>query len=89
MKKTLIVAAAVAGSLSLAACGRTPGERTVSGAALGAARGATIGTVTTGRAGGVLVSAAVGGVGGAIVDRFTCRVRYTRSGRRYCARPRY
>jgi osmotically inducible lipoprotein OsmB len=81
MKKTLIVAAAVAVSLSLAACGRTPGERTVSGAAVGAA--------TTGRAGGALVGAAVGGVGGAIVGRSTCRVRYTRSGRSYCARPRY
>jgi osmotically inducible lipoprotein OsmB len=89
MKKTLIVAAAVAGSLSLAACGRTPGERTVSGAAIGAATGAAVGAAATGRAGGALVGAAVGGVGGAIAGRSTCRVRYTRSGRRYCARPRY
>ncbi|MGE3245588.1 MAG: glycine zipper domain-containing protein [Beijerinckiaceae bacterium] len=89
MKKSLLVAGALAASLSLAACGRTPGERTASGAVIGAATGAAVGAATTGRAGGALVGAAVGGVGGAVIGRSSCRVRYTRSGRRYCARPRY
>lgn len=88
MKRSIIIAGTLSAAIALAACGRTPGERTVSGAAIGAATGAAIGAATTGRAGGALVGAAVGGVGGAIVGRSTCRVRYTRSGHRYCARPR-
>lgn len=86
MKQSLIIAGTLTISLAVAACGRTPFERTASGAAIGAASGAAVGAATTGTTGGALVGAAVGGVGGALVGRSTCRVRYTRSGRRYCAR---
>ncbi len=86
MKNSIVITATLLTALALGACGRTPGERTASGAVIGAATGAAVGAATTGRPGGALVGAAIGGVGGAVVGRSTCRVRYTRSGRRYCAR---
>lgn len=86
MKVNFAVSAVVVMALALGACGRTPLERTASGAVIGASAGAVVGGVSSGNAGGALVGAAVGGVGGAVVGRSTCRVRYTRSGRRYCAR---
>ena len=86
MNKFYAISVILACAVALTACGRTPGERTGSGALIGGATGAALGAAVTGRAGGALAGAAIGGIGGAIVGRSTCRVRYTRSGRRYCAR---
>lgn len=52
----------------LAACGTTPGDRAISGGALGAASGAVIGAV----AGGPILGAAlIGGAAGAAVGAFS------------------
>jgi osmotically inducible lipoprotein OsmB len=54
-------------SLSLAACGRTPGGRAVSGGLLGAGAGAGVSAVTGGNVGtGALVGGGIGAVGGAV-----------------------
>src|SRR5262245_55804727 len=65
MKFKLLAVAAIA-SLA-AACGTTPGERALSGGALGAAAGAVIGNNTTGHpATGAVIGGAIGaGVGAA------------------------
>ena len=53
-------------SLSLAACGRTPGGRAVSGGLLGAGAGAGVSAATGGNIGtGALIGGGVGAVGGA------------------------
>lgn len=52
--------------LGLAACGRTPGTRAVTGGLLGAGTGAAVGGLTGVGAGtGALVGGGVGAVGGA------------------------
>ncbi len=54
--------------LSLAACGRDPGTRALTGGAIGAGSGAVIGSVTPiGPIGG----AVIGGVGGAVIGAAT------------------
>ena len=59
---------AVVALLSLAACGRDPGTRALTGGAIGAGSGAVIGSVTPiGPIGG----AVIGGVGGAVVGAAT------------------
>lgn len=53
--------------LSLAACGRDPGTRAVTGGLLGAGTGAAVGAATGGNAGtGALIGGGVGAVGGAV-----------------------
>ena len=53
-------------SVSLAACGRTPGGRAVSGGLLGAGAGAGVSAATGGNIGtGALIGGGVGAVGGA------------------------
>lgn len=54
-------------SLLLAACGETPGQRAVTGGAMGAAGGAALGAATGNTVGG----AVVGGLGGAAVGAAT------------------
>ena len=59
----------IAGALavSLSACGRTPGERAVSGGLIGAGGGALIGAATGGSPlTGALIGGGVGAIGGAI-----------------------
>ena len=53
--------------LGVAACGDTPGQRAVTGGAIGAAGGAAIGAA----AGNPLAGAVVGGLGGAAVGAAT------------------
>ncbi len=61
-------------SLGLAACGRTPGGRAVSGGLLGAGAGAGVSAITGGNVGtGALVGGGVGAAGGAL--RRTARAR--------------
>ena len=54
-------------SLLLSACGETPGQRAVTGGAMGAAGGAAVGAATGNTVGG----AVVGGLGGAAVGAAT------------------
>lgn len=55
-------------ALTLAGCGTTTGDRTVSGAGLGAAGGAVIGAMTGSWATGAVIGAVGGGVLGAATD---------------------
>jgi len=64
-------AAALAGTLFLAGCGTTPGDRAVSGAGIGAAGGAIIGAMTGTPATGAAIGAGVGAVVGAATDPCT------------------
>lgn len=71
MKK---VGAIVAVALSLAACtgtGSQQGDRALTGAAIGAAGGALIGGLATGRAGGAVAGGIIGAAGGAIIGGAT------------------
>jgi hypothetical protein len=62
------VVLAVAAMLALAACGRDPGTRALTGGAIGAGAGAVVGSATgIGPIGG----AVVGGVGGAAIGAAT------------------
>ena len=62
------VVLAVAALLALAACGRDPGTRALTGGAIGAGAGAVVGSATgVGPIGG----AVVGGVGGAAIGAAT------------------
>ena len=54
-------------AFGLAACGRTPGGRAVSGGLLGAGAGAGVGAATGGNVGtGALIGGGVGAAGGAL-----------------------
>jgi hypothetical protein len=54
-------------TLGLAACGNTPGERALTGGALGAGAGAAIGGLSGGHAGtGALIGGGAGALGGAL-----------------------
>ena len=79
-----------AGLLMLAACGTTPGERALTGGALGAAGGAAIGAAAGGNAGtGALIGGAAGAIGGAATTPQSrryydgCDPRYYDCGSRY------
>jgi osmotically inducible lipoprotein OsmB len=65
MARTGLVVMLMIGSLSLAACGVTPGCRAVSTGALGAATGAAIGAIAGGPALGAAIGGATGAIGGA------------------------
>lgn len=65
MKKILIIGAC----LVLTGCGYNPGERAVSGGAIGAGTGAIIGAGTGGSAAtGALIGGAIGAIGGAVTN---------------------
>lgn len=56
-------------ALGLAGCGYTPGQRALSGGAIGAGAGAVIGAATGGSAAtGALIGGAVGAIGGAVTN---------------------
>jgi osmotically inducible lipoprotein OsmB len=56
-------------TLALAACGRTPGDRALSGGLLGAGAGAAVSAVTGGGlATGAVIGGALGAVGGAVTS---------------------
>ena len=67
MRASLTAALLVLASLSLAACGETPGCRAATGGALGAAGGAVLGAI----GGNALLGAAAGGVAGAAAGGLT------------------
>lgn len=68
MSRTVFLAIiASALSLQTAACGNTPGQRAVTGGAIGAASGAVVGSTVGAPVGG----AVVGGLGGAAVGAAT------------------
>ncbi|HSM97070.1 MAG TPA: YMGG-like glycine zipper-containing protein [Rhizomicrobium sp.] len=67
MHSRTALAFALTTSLSLAACGTTPGDRAVSGGLLGAGTGAVIGSL----AGHVGQGALIGGLGGALLGAVT------------------
>lgn len=55
--------------LTLAACGRSTGDRAISGGLLGAGAGAAVGAITGGSVGtGALVGGALGAAGGAVTS---------------------
>jgi osmotically inducible lipoprotein OsmB len=66
--QTFRVAATIVLAFSLAACGRTPGTRAVTGGLLGAGGGAAVGSATGMGAG---TGALIGGAGGAGVGALT------------------
>jgi hypothetical protein len=64
--KTALATLAIASGLSLAACGESVADRSISGAGIGAGAGAGISALTGGNPWtGALIGGAVGGVGGA------------------------
>ena len=65
MKMKIVAAGTLMACLGLAACGSTPEDRAVSGAALGAGTGALIGAATGTPATGAVIGAGVGAVAGA------------------------
>jgi hypothetical protein len=55
---------------ALAGCGDTPGQRALSGGAIGAGTGAIIGAATGGSAAtGALIGGGVGAIGGAVTNK--------------------
>lgn len=71
MKKTGTAAVAGALALSLAACGSDPTtQRTTTGAAIGTAGGALIGSLTGDAGWGALIGAGAGAAGGYLYDRY-------------------
>ena len=67
MRATMTLAVLVVGSLTLAACGQTPGCRALTGAGVGAAGGAAIGAL----AGSPATGAIAGAAGGALIGGLT------------------
>lgn len=67
--RTLTLILVAVGSLSLAACGNTTGERALSGAGIGAAGGAAVSGATGGDLlGGAILGGAAGAATGALTD---------------------
>ncbi len=62
---------ALASALGLSACGTDPGDRTISGAAIGAGAGAIIGAATGTPATGAAIGALAGGAIGGLTDPCT------------------
>ncbi|MEO0823555.1 MAG: YMGG-like glycine zipper-containing protein [Pseudomonadota bacterium] len=69
MRRFFLTTAAIAGLTIVAACGNTPGERALTGGAIGAGAGA-VGGALFGRPGaGAAVGGAVGAATGALTNR--------------------
>jgi len=66
---SLFVAAAIAAALTLPGCGTTTGERAGSGALMGAAGGALIGSLSADAGAGALIGAGAGALSGYLVDQ--------------------
>jgi hypothetical protein len=72
MSRFALVAICTALALGTAACGETPGQRALTGGAIGAGGGALVGAA----AGNPLAGAVVGGLGGAAVGAATTPRQY-------------
>jgi predicted small secreted protein len=70
MKKTLAITLLGLSALTLAGCGTTTGERAGSGALMGAAGRALIGSLSAQAGAGALIGAGVGAVGGYLYDQY-------------------
>lgn len=68
--KRMMLAAALAGACALAGCGYDPGERAVTGGALGAAGGAAVGALAGHPLTGALIGGAAGAAGGALTSPY-------------------
>lgn len=78
LKKTLLLAAVAAASLSLVGC-YTPYERAMGGGIIGGLGGAGIGALASGGlAGPTLAAGAIGAAGGALIGAETAPRRYYR-----------
>ncbi len=69
MTRQLIIPACTLLVLALSACGSTTAERAGSGALMGAAGGALIGSLSADAGAGALIGAGVGALGGYLVDQ--------------------
>jgi hypothetical protein len=69
MKTGSRILVALALTLSVAACGSSPGGRAVSGGLLGAGAGAAVGSLSGNAGTGALVGGGLGAVGGAVTAR--------------------
>ncbi|HPB75813.1 MAG TPA: glycine zipper domain-containing protein [Chromatiaceae bacterium] len=80
----LVLSAAVLSATALlAGCGTTTGERTASGAIIGGATGAAIGSTGGRTAEGALIGAGVGALGGYLYDQDQRQRYYDRYDNRY------
>lgn len=86
MKKTILVAVALASAVSLAGC-QTPDDRAAGGAVIGGATGAAIGAAATGRPGGALAGGLIGAATGAVVGASTAPPPCVRYGYDYYGNP--
>jgi osmotically inducible lipoprotein OsmB len=68
--KRMMLALALAGAFALAGCGDTPGERALTGGALGAAGGAVIGGAAGHPGTGALIGGGAGALGGALTSPY-------------------
>ena len=69
MTTKLTIPACALALLALSACGTTTGERAGSGALMGAAGGALIGSLSADAGRGALIGAGVGALGGYLADQ--------------------
>ena len=69
MKKYMTVSILALGALTLTGCGTTTGELAGSGALMGAAGGALIGSLSAQAGAGALIGAGVGALGGYLYDQ--------------------
>lgn len=67
--KTMLLPVMAASLLLVSACGTTTGERAGSGALMGAAGGALIGSLSADAGAGALIGAGAGALGGFLVDQ--------------------
>ncbi len=70
MKKTIAISILSLSALALAGCGTTTGERAGSGALMGAAGGALIGSLSAQAGAGALIGAGAGALGGYLYDQY-------------------
>ncbi len=67
--RMIVLCAVLATSFGLASCGQTTGERTLSGAGIGAAGGAILGAIGGAPGLGAAVGAGAGALGGLLYDQ--------------------
>jgi hypothetical protein len=67
--KTIAIPMILAATVGLAGCGTTTGQRSGSGALMGAAGGAVIGSLSGNAGAGALIGAGTGAVGGFLYDQ--------------------
>jgi hypothetical protein len=67
--KNVIIPVSLVGILVMAGCGTTTGQRAGSGALMGAAGGALIGSLSANAGAGALIGAGAGALGGYLYDQ--------------------